>query len=215
MNPRASAPRIRSGSFGPAHSASRSTASRSAFRSASSGMMSLKTMPGSGKSGTSRTFAARSTAVTPTTSSRRHLPQRAPEEQLRQVESQRRQLLQVLEAALAALRVARAQRRGDDLLQQPRLAVRPALEGPQMPRRETEAPQPGAHGGDRYVALRVVHLPVALTGLDQAVALHLVDELDGDPGLFAEVIEVDLVLAAGEAPRAAAPPVLAGGHRQF
>src|SRR6266508_685239 len=60
MNPLASAPRIRSGLRGSANSASLSTVSCSPSGSASSGMMSLKTMPRFGKSGMSRILEARS-----------------------------------------------------------------------------------------------------------------------------------------------------------
>ena len=54
MKPRASAPSTMSGFSGRAKSASSPTACRNAAASATSGMMSLKTMPGFGKSGTSR-----------------------------------------------------------------------------------------------------------------------------------------------------------------
>src|SRR5919201_5870468 len=107
MNPRASAPRTRSGAFVFPHAPSASIVSCSASRSARSGMMSRKTTPFCGKSGTSRTFALRSTAM----SGRDELPQLAPEEELRQLLRELGEVLEVLHARLAPLGVAGAQRR--------------------------------------------------------------------------------------------------------
>src|ERR671937_205151 len=81
MNPRASAPRTRSGSFVLPHAPSASIVCARASRSARSGMMSRKTTPFCGKSGTSRTLVLRSTAI----SGRDELPQLAPEEKLREL----------------------------------------------------------------------------------------------------------------------------------
>src|ERR671924_585318 len=61
MKPRASAPSTRSGCLLLAQDASSSIVCRSASGSARSGMMSRKTTPFCGKSGTSRTFSFRST----------------------------------------------------------------------------------------------------------------------------------------------------------
>ena len=54
MNPRASAATTKSIERGDAHSANATTAASSAAGSSSSGVMSLKTIPGFGKSGMSR-----------------------------------------------------------------------------------------------------------------------------------------------------------------
>ena len=66
-NPRASAPRIRSGLRSAVHAASSSTACLSAAWSSRSGVMSLKPTPGSGKSGTSRMRVLRSITLWATT----------------------------------------------------------------------------------------------------------------------------------------------------
>src|SRR5919205_2663647 len=110
MNPRASAPRTRSGSFVLPHAPSSSIVWSRASASASSGMMSRKTTPFCGKSGTSRTFALRSTAM----SGRDELPQLAPEEELRQLLRELGELLEVLHPRLAPLGVAGAERGRDD-----------------------------------------------------------------------------------------------------
>src|SRR3954467_14484692 len=116
MKPRASAPSTRSGSSGLANAASSSPACRSASGSARRGMMSLKTIPSFGKSGMSRIFDARSTAMKP-----RRLDQRAegaPEQELRELLGRGGERLEVLEAREAPLRVPGAKRRRDDLLQE-------------------------------------------------------------------------------------------------
>src|ERR671937_859241 len=109
MNPRASAPRTRSGAFVFPHAPSASIVCRSASASARSGMMSRKTTPFCGKSGTSRTLVLRSTAM----SGRDELPQLAPEEELRELLRQLGELLEVLHPGLPTFGVARAQRRRD------------------------------------------------------------------------------------------------------
>ena len=63
-------------------------------------MMSLKTIPGFGKSGTSRILAARSRL-----SVRDTMPERPPEELLRELLRQLAEPVQILESALARLRV--------------------------------------------------------------------------------------------------------------
>ena len=88
---------------------------------ARTGVMSLKTIPGFGKSGMSRTSASRSTAMARLSAD--DLAQVADEQQVLEVRRDGREVLQRLDRLLAALGVARAQRRGEDLLQQRRLAV--------------------------------------------------------------------------------------------
>src|ERR671937_2033284 len=128
MNPRASAPRTRSGAFVFPHAPSASIVCRSASASARSGMMSRKTTPFCGKSGTSRTLVLRSTAM----SGRDELPQLAPEEELRELLRQLGELLEILHAGLPTFGVARAQRRRDDGVQQARLPGRGGAEGAQV-----------------------------------------------------------------------------------
>src|SRR5215207_2946289 len=92
------------------------------------GVMSLKTIPGLGKSGMSRTSAARSTAMERSAVSADDLAQIADEQQVLEVRGDRGEVLERLDGLLAPLRIARAQRRREDLLQQRRLALRGGLE---------------------------------------------------------------------------------------
>ena len=100
MNPRASAPRIRSGFFVAAHFPSSETVWSSASASARSGVTSLKPTPGWGQSGTSRILVFRSTGLA------YEVAQTSPEEALRQILSQLTQRLEVAQTLLAALRIA-------------------------------------------------------------------------------------------------------------
>src|ERR671922_294351 len=131
MKPRASAPRTTSGCLLRAQAASSWIVCRSASGSARSGMMSRKTTPGCGKSGTSRTFSLRETltpmpdragrarrgavrapAVLATGRGRELLPNHAQRQELVALEAQDRlQPLDVLlaEEPVAALRAARRQ----------------------------------------------------------------------------------------------------------
>src|SRR5207244_13157460 len=146
--PRASAPRPRSGSFVFSHAPSSSIVCRRASASARSGMMSMKTTPFCGKSGTSRTFVFRSTAM----SGRDELPQLAPEEELRELLRELGELLEVLHPRLAPLRVSRAKRRRDDGLEEPCLAGRGRPERAQVAGRDAEVREPRAGEGDVGVA---------------------------------------------------------------
>ena len=65
MNPRASAATTKSTASGRAHAASPTTAQSSAPASSSSGVMSLKTIPGLGKSGMSRMNDAKAIPLIP------------------------------------------------------------------------------------------------------------------------------------------------------
>src|SRR5215218_10431503 len=115
MKPRASAPRTRSGLRGAAHSVSASTVARSASASASSGMMSLKTIPGLGKSGTSRIFDFNSIAMVGRglRLSRGERAQLTPEEELGQLLREGGEGLEILEPGPAPLGVPRAESRSD------------------------------------------------------------------------------------------------------
>src|SRR4051794_27363767 len=99
MNPRASAPRTRSGVFSRAQAASPVIVSSSACGSARSGVTSLKPTPGCGQSGTSRIFSLSSTAYLAY-----EVAQTAPEETLREVLCQLAERLHVAGRLLAALR---------------------------------------------------------------------------------------------------------------
>src|SRR5919206_3798972 len=165
MNPRASAPRTRSGSFVFPHAPRAAIVSRNASGSASRGMMSRKTTPFCGKSGTSRTLVLRSTAM----SGRDELPQLAPEEKLRQLLRELGELLEVLHPRLPPLRVAGAQSGRDDGFQQARFAGRGRPEGAQVPRRDPELREPRAGDLDVHVALAVDPLPLVRVRLEEPV----------------------------------------------
>src|SRR5919197_2377189 len=191
MNPRASAPRTRSCSFVFAQAPSSSIVCRSASASARSGMMSRKTTPFCGKSGTSRTFAFRSTAM----SGRDELPQLPPEEELRELLREPGELLEVLHPRLAALRVPRPQCRGHDGLQQAGLASGGRAEGAQVAGRDPELREPRAGDRDVDVALAVALVAVLGVRLEEPVVLELPRQLDADPRAAAEVREVEVLLA--------------------
>src|SRR5436305_51866 len=135
MKPRASAPSTRSGFFPLTHSARSPTACLSAPASARSGVMSLKSTPGVGKSGTSRIFVRRSMLKTRALSLRQ-VSQVAPEEQRRELAGELCELLQVLQALSPALVASRTQRGCDELPEQSGLAAGGGAEGAQVPRRD-------------------------------------------------------------------------------
>ena len=118
----------------------------------------MKTIPGFGKSGTSRTRSRRSSAAPELTAASlpfRQLAQLAPEEQLRELLRRVGERLQVFEARLAPLGIARAECRCDELLEQAGLAAGRVLEGAEMAGVDPELREPAAGGGDVGVALAV------------------------------------------------------------
>ena len=149
MKPRASAPRTRSGCFCLTQSASSPIVCLSAAGSASSGVMSLNPTPGVGKSATSRIFVRRSSALTPTLAGR---ARRAARELLRELG---RADCRSRSPCCAALGVAGAERRRDELLEQRRLAVGGRPERAQVPRVDAVARELRADRGDVGVGLRV------------------------------------------------------------
>ena len=132
--------------------------------------MSLKPMPGSGKSGTSRIFDLRSII-------RREPAHVAPEEQLGELLRRLPERLEVVDPGAAALRVPRAERRRDERLEQPRLAVGRRAERAQVPRRDAVARQRLARGGDVGVRLRVDALAALDARLEQPELLQLAGAL--------------------------------------
>src|SRR5512142_1813325 len=133
QKPRASAPTTRSAPRSRVHSASSPTAWRNASGSRSSGEMSLKPTPGSGKSGTSRTRVMRSIAAT----SGRLIDQAAnvaAQQQVRKLLGALREALEVTERFLPPLGVTRAQGRRDHRLEQAGLAVDGGAERAQVAR---------------------------------------------------------------------------------
>ncbi len=149
QKPRASAPRTRSAPRSRVQVASSSTACASASRSRSSGEMSLKPTPGSGKSGTSRTFVLRSITG--------DLPNVAPEEEVGRLLGALREPLQIGERLATPVGVPGTERRPDHRLEQPRDSrsadVRKDLSVPG--RADPELPQRLARRRDVDVALGV------------------------------------------------------------
>src|SRR4051794_29019247 len=139
--------------------------------------MSLKTMPGRGKSGMSRMCARRSSAASPRSPSARDLAQVPHEEQVLEVRGDRGEVLERLDGLPAALRVPRAKRRGEDLLEQRRLAVGRGAEDAEVATAHPEARELGDGPHDLAVGVVVVGLAVALLALDHAEVLELADEL--------------------------------------
>src|SRR3954469_7549897 len=149
--PRASAP-ITTSTSGGASSARPETAVSRPAGSASTGVMSLNPIPGCGKSGISRTRARRSAATA--TGSADDLAQVPDEQEVLEVRRDGREVLERLDRLLAALGVARAQRRGEDLLQQRRLAVGRGPECAQVAPADAVAGELGDRADD--LALRLV-----------------------------------------------------------
>src|SRR3954470_3258047 len=182
--PRASAPMTTSMSGG-ATPARPVTAASSPCGSARIGVMSLKPMPGLGKSGISRMrLLRRAEGSLPN-----DLPQIPDQQQVLEVCRHRREVLERLDRLLAALRVARAQRRGEDLLQQRRLPVGGGPERAQVAPADAVAGEFGHGADDLALGLVVVLRPGAVLALDDAVVLELGDEPRVGAGLLDHVVE--------------------------
>src|SRR3954465_11997330 len=185
--PRASAPMTTSTSAG-ARAQRPVTAASSPAGSASTGVMSLKPIPGCGKSGISRTRARRSTA----TAARRlpdDLAQVPDEQQVLEGRRHRGEVLERLDRLLAALGVARAQRRGEDLLQQRRLAVGRGPERAQVAPADAVTGELRHRAHDLALGLVVVLRPGAVLAFDDAVVLELGDEARVGARLLDDVVE--------------------------
>src|SRR2546423_8960470 len=180
--PRASAPSTRSGSRSAVHVASSSTACRRAAGSSRSGVMSLKPIPGSGKSGTSRTRVFRSIAVTRSLAG--EPTDVAREEELGQLVRGLGERLEILEARAPALGVPRAERGRDERLEQPRLPVGGGAERTQVARGDSEARERLARLRDVGVRLRVEALAALDPRLEQAELLELPRALRADARPF-------------------------------
>ena len=113
---------------------------------------------------------------------------------MRQLLRDARERLEIVESALAALGVARAKPRRDELLDEARLAARGGEEGAQMACVDPEAGEPRAGGGDVGLRLPVEMLACLDARLQHAVLLELADELARHGRPVAELGEIDLVL---------------------
>src|SRR5205085_7273731 len=101
------------------------------------------------------------------------------------------EVLQVAEPCRAALRVARAQGRRDQLLEQRRLAVGRGPERAQVARRHAVVLQLQADGRDVDVRLGIALVATRAAGREQAEVLELFRELARDTRAAAELVEVD------------------------
>src|SRR4051794_25744767 len=192
------------------------------------GVMSLKTIPGLGKSGMSRTNSARSTALMscPCRDVRAGEPARpsllgpssddlaqvADQQQVLEVRRDRREVLERLDGLLAALGVPRAQRRREDLLEQRGLAVGAGAEDAQVAPADAVAGQLGDGADDLALGLVEVGRAGALLALDDAVLLELLDQPRLGARVLDDVVErVQRAAAADADARAAARGPVAGG----
>src|SRR3954447_901916 len=201
--PRASAPMTTSTRRSRARSASPVTAASSPSGEARTGVMSLNTMPGFGKSGMSRTSASRSTAMAGLSGD--DLAQVADEEQVLEVRGDGSQVLERLDGLLAALGVARAQCRGQDLLQQRGLAVGAGAEDAQVAPAHAVAGELGDGADDLALGLVEERGPGARLALDDAVLLQLLDERGLGARVLEDVLERVQRPAAAHADARAAP----------
>src|ERR1044072_710989 len=122
--------------------------------------MSLKTIPGLGKSGVARMGSSRRTPLA------RQLAQIANQQQVLEVGRDRGQVLERLDRLLAALGIAGAQRRGKDLLEQRGLAVGRGAEDAQVAPPHAESLQLGHRADDLSLGVVVELLAVAALSLD-------------------------------------------------
>src|SRR5438270_12972282 len=152
--------------------------------------MSLKTIPGFGKSGMSRMWSLNS--MSPFAGSRGQAAEVPDEKQVLQVGGNRRQVLERLDRLLAALGIARAQRRREDLLEQCRLAIRRGPEDAQVAAADAEAGELADCADDLELRVVVPGLALALLALDHAVLLELADKRALRPRLVAHLFEAEV-----------------------
>src|SRR3954469_2551525 len=178
--------------------------------------MSLKTIPGLGKPGMSRTSARRVAATGALASASANDPaQIADEEQVLEVRRHRGEVLERLDRLLAALGVARAQRRGEDLLQQRRLAVGRRAERAQVAPADAVARKLGHGAHDLALGLVVDPAAVAQLALDDAVILELAHQPRVGARLVDDLLEREQLPGRrrGDARLALAARALAPGRR--
>ena len=151
--------------------------------------MSLKSIPGLGKSGISRISARRSYAFARGRAHQRTILRRSRiEQQVLEVGGHRGEVLERLDRLLAPLRVARAQRRREDLLQQVGLAVGRGAEHAQVAPADAVARELGHRGDDLALGLVEVAHAAAHLALDDAVLFELAHELGLGLGLLEHVV---------------------------
>ena len=104
-------------------------------------------------------------------------PEVADEEEVRELLGDARERLEVVERVLPALGVARAQSRCDELLDECCLAPRARQERPEMPRVDAEPSEPRACGGDVGLALAVEALAALRARDDEPELLELAHDV--------------------------------------
>src|SRR5439155_25009303 len=147
-------------------------------------------------------------------SSARQSSQVSTEQELGQFLRRLAELLEVLDRRPAALGIAGTQRRRDERLEQPRLAVGPGAERAEVAGRDPVALQARARRRDVGVALAVPALAALDARLEQPVLLERPRLLAGDTGPLAERVEVELPLRDREPGRAAPLALRAGPGRE-
>src|SRR4051794_2669469 len=105
----------------------------------------------------------------------RDLPQIADEQQVLEVRRDRREVLERLDGLLAALGIARAPRRGADLVREGRLAVGGGPGGAQVAPGHAVACKLGDGADDLALGVVVVAVAAADLSLDDAELLELLD----------------------------------------
>ena len=174
-------------------------------------MMSLKTIPGSGKSGTSRilAFEVVDSHQWPATCRRSR--------QKSSCESSCASSARVCSCWTAASRRSAFRERSagaTSCSSRPGLAVGRRAERAQVARRDPEARELRAGDRDLDVAGRIELLAALAARLQEAELLELARQLGRDRRALAELAEIELVVRVGEADRAPAPALLAGTRRR-
>ena len=130
--------------------------------------------------------------------------QLAPEEEPRELLRRLRERLEVVEAGLPALGVARTERRCDELFEEAGLAPGRVPERPQVPGVDPVLREPAAGRGDLGVALAVEVLATLDPRREQSVFLEGAREGRIDTGPVTELGEVELRLLLPQSGRPAA-----------
>ena len=121
------------------------------------------------------------------------------------------EVVEVVDPRLPALRVPRAQRRRDELLEQRRLAVGRRPERAQVARVDAVTCQLRAHSCDVDVRLRVALVGPRAGRREETERLELAREVGRDAGACTQLVEVDPPDALGDGrPRMALPLLRAG-----
>src|SRR5436190_2959756 len=138
----------------------------------------------------------------------------APEEQLGELLRYLGEGLELLDAGLAPLRIARAQRGRHELVQQSGLPVGRRAERAQVACGQPVARELGACDRDLDVPGLVMTVAPFAPRLEQAELLQLPRQLRRDRRALAQLAEIELVILLADRRSAAAAPFLAGARRR-